>query len=274
MHPPQVFFRETGTGPGVVCIHANASTSGQWRGLMDRLAPRFRVFAPDSYGSGKSPQWPSDRFISLNDELALIEPILALAAAPVILVGHSYGAAVALKAALTHPGRIRALALYEPTLFSVLDAQSPPPNDADGIRIAVAQAARALDAGDTSGAAEAFIDYWMGAGSWAGMPESQKPAVAASVSNVRRWAHALMTEPAPLDAFRSLNIPVLYMVGKRSTASAHGVARLLTAVLPDVDVLEFEKMGHMGPVTHSEQVNEAIALFLERTSAGPGQSVE
>ncbi len=30
------FFREAGTGPGVVCLHSNASTSGQWRGLMDR----------------------------------------------------------------------------------------------------------------------------------------------------------------------------------------------------------------------------------------------
>ena len=38
------FFREAGTGPGVVCLHANASTSGQWRGLMERgtTVPRSR----------------------------------------------------------------------------------------------------------------------------------------------------------------------------------------------------------------------------------------
>jgi hypothetical protein len=34
------FVREAGTGPGVVCIHSDASTSAQWRGLMDLLAPR------------------------------------------------------------------------------------------------------------------------------------------------------------------------------------------------------------------------------------------
>jgi pimeloyl-ACP methyl ester carboxylesterase len=68
------FFREVDDGPGVVCLHANASTSGQWRGLMDLLAPRLRVFAPDSYDSGKSPHWPSDRVIHLRDEVALIEP--------------------------------------------------------------------------------------------------------------------------------------------------------------------------------------------------------
>jgi pimeloyl-ACP methyl ester carboxylesterase len=134
------FSREAGTGPGVVCLHSNASTSGQWRALIDHLAPRFHVFAVDSYDSGKSPAWPSDRVISLKDEVALIEPVLSRAGSPCMLVGHSYGAAVALMAALGAPGRVKALALYEPTLFSLLDAESPPPNEADGIRHAVAQA--------------------------------------------------------------------------------------------------------------------------------------
>src|SRR5215510_4087826 len=147
------FFREAGTGPGVVCLHANASTSGQWRGLMDRLAPNFRVLAPDSYGSGKSPEWPSDRHIRLLDEVALIEPVLAMAGSPLALVGHSYGAAVALIAALADPGRVRAMVLYEPALFALLDAETPPPNEADGIRDAVAEAGRAPEGGNRDAAA-------------------------------------------------------------------------------------------------------------------------
>jgi pimeloyl-ACP methyl ester carboxylesterase len=258
------FFREAGTGPGVVCTHSNASTSGQWRALMDLLAARFRVLAPDSYGSGKSPEWPSDRVISLRDEVALIEPVLARAGSPLALVGHSYGAAVALMAALSSPGRIRAMALYEPTLFALVDAEAPPPNEADGIRNAVADASAALDAGNQDAAAERFIDYWMGTGSWEQTPDQRKAPIAASVTNVRRWAHALFTEPTPLAAFRSLDIPVLYMVGKRSTPAAHGVARLLANALPRVEVVEFEELGHMGPITHPDPVNDVIARFLER----------
>jgi pimeloyl-ACP methyl ester carboxylesterase len=98
---------------------------------MDRLAPKFHVLAPDSYGSGKSPDWTSDRIIHLRDEVALIEPVLARAASPLALVGHSYGAAVALIAALANPGRVRAMALCEPTLFALLDAETPPPNEAE-----------------------------------------------------------------------------------------------------------------------------------------------
>ena len=75
----------------------------------------------------------------------------------------------------------------------------------------------------------------------------------------------MFTEPTPLKAFRSLDVPVLYMVGKRSTPSAHGVARLLVNPLPQVEVVEFENLGHMGPVTHPDLVNEAIGQFLERT---------
>jgi pimeloyl-ACP methyl ester carboxylesterase len=258
------FFREAGSGPGVVCMHSNASTSGQWRALMDLLALRFRVLAPDSYGSGQSPEWPSDRLISLGDEVALVEPVLARAGSPLALVGHSYGAAVALMAALSNPGRVRAMALYEPTLFALLNAETPPPNEAEGIRSAVADAGVALDAGNREAAARRFIDYWMGSGSWERTPDQRKGPIAESVTNVRRWAYALFTEPTPLAAFRSLDIPVLYMVGKRSTPAARGVARLLTGALPRVEVVEFEELGHLGPVTHPDPVNDVIARFLER----------
>jgi pimeloyl-ACP methyl ester carboxylesterase len=264
MQPVSPSFREVGSGPGVVCLHSNASSSSQWRALMETLAPRFHVLAADSYGVGKSPAWPTDRPVWLRDEVALLEPVLARAGDPFALVAHSYGAAVALIAAVTQPHRVRVMALYEPTLFALLDAESPPPNDADGIRSAVARAAAALDAGDPARAAQCFIDFWMGAGAWDQMPEPRKGPIATSVTNVRGWAHALFGEPTPLRAFTELNVPVLYMIGKNSPASSRGVARVLTRALPRVEVVEFEGLGHMGPVTHPEVVNEAISNFLER----------
>lgn len=264
MHKPTPCCLEAGTGRGVVCIHANASTSGQWRALMALLAPKFHVLAPDSWGSGKSPDWPSGQRISLRDEVEFLEPVFDKAGSPLVLVGHSYGAAVALIAALENPARIRAMVLYEPTLFAVIDAESPPPNEADGIRHIAARAGAALDAGDRDAAAGLFIDYWMGPNAWQQMPEPRKQAIAASSANVRRWAHALFTEPTPLEAFSKLDMPVLYMTGKHSTAAAHGVARLLTGVLPRVEVMEFADLGHMGPVTHPETVNPVIARFLEK----------
>ena len=263
-HTPPPFFREAGHGPGVVCLHSNASSSNQWRSLMEQLAPRFHVLAPDLHGAGKGPAWPQDRTLGLKDEAAMLEPVFEAAGNSFVLVGHSYGAAVALVAAAARAGRVKALVLFEPTLFALLDAQSPPPNDADGIKDAVNAAATYLDAGDANRAAECFIDYWMGKGAFAGMPDARKAPIAASVVNVRGWAWALMRELTSLAALRSVKVPVLYMVGSESPASSRGVARLLTGTLPQVRVVEFKGLGHMAPVTHPDPVNDAIAQFLER----------
>jgi pimeloyl-ACP methyl ester carboxylesterase len=264
MQSPSPFFREAGAGPSVVCLHASASSSSQWRSLMEALAPRFHVLAADSYGAGGSPAWPTDRAVSLRDEVALLEPVFARASGPVSLVAHSYGAAVAFIAALERPDRVQALAVYEPTLFALLDEVSPSPNDADGFRSAAASTTAALDAGDRAGAARCFIDYWMGPGAWERTPDFRKDQIAASMVNIRGWLDAVFGEPTPLRAFSWLGVPVLYMVGKNSPASSRGVARVLTPALPRVQVVEFEGVGHMGPVTHPELVNGVISRFLER----------
>ena len=71
------YVREAGAGDPVICLHASASSSAQWRPLIDRLAGRFRVLAVDLYGAGRSPAWPDARPLTLADEVALVEPVVA-----------------------------------------------------------------------------------------------------------------------------------------------------------------------------------------------------
>src|SRR5262245_7744268 len=260
----QPFYREAGAGPAVVCLHSSASSSRQWLPLMEQLAPRYHVIAVDAWSSGKSPRWPDAKPLTLRDEVALLEPVLSRARGPVSLVGHSYGAAVALIAAMEFPERINSLALYEPVLFSVVDEQSPPPNEADGFRDAFETSAALLQAGDTLGAGRCFVDYWSGAGSWERMPEARREQVAFSIAGIGGWAHACLAEPTPLRAFSWVGAPVLFMMGKESPPSSRAVGRLLTQVLPRVQVVELANVGHMGPVTHPDIVNGVISRFLER----------
>ena len=261
------YHREAGSGPGVVCIHCNASNSSQWRSLMDRLAPYRRVLAPDTHGAGRGPTWPTDRTLTLDDEVSMLEPIFTRAGAPFALVGHSYGGAVALLAALRRPDRVEALVLYEPTLFALVDHESPMPNDADGIRETVERATAALGAGDQSAAAEIFIDYWMGVGAWKAKPVAHRGAIEAALANVQGWGQALFGEATPLAAFKELQMPVLLMQGSETTTSARAVAALLARTLPRIETMTFEGLGHMGPVTHPAVVNAAIDDFLSRHGA-------
>jgi pimeloyl-ACP methyl ester carboxylesterase len=148
---------------------------------------------------------------------------------------------------------------------SLIEAEGPAPNDSDGIRDAVAATPAALQAGARHEAARCFIDHWMGSGSWANTPQERKAVIADSVVNVRRWAHALFTEPTSISEFGQLEMPVLYLTGGRSTQSAHGVARRLVKALPNVTHVDLADLGHMGPITDPEVVNRAIEDFLLRS---------
>lgn len=255
--------REAGVGPAVVCIHASASSSAQWRPLMDRLVSRYRTLAVDLYGSGRSPRWPDERALSLADEVALLEPVLAEAGERFHLVGHSYGAAVALKAALADPGRVRSLVVYEPVLFSVLmaeDATRPAAREIVAVRD---DTIAAMQDGKPRASGARFLDYWMGPGTWAGMPEPRREAVATAMAGVAAEWHAAFTEPTPLSAFASLEVPTLCLTGARSPGASREVTRLLTGVLPRATEVEIAGVGHMGPVTHPERINALIERHLE-----------
>ena len=263
MSLPIPFYQEQGRGETVVCLHSNASTSAQWRQLLDLLADRFCVRAIDGYGAGRSPDWPPSIEATLDAEVDFLSPILQGGGDRFHLAGHSYGAAVAMHLAVRFPERVRSIAIYEPTLFHLVAGNDPAASPAAGIWQAAGDAAAMVQRGDNPAAAERFVDFWMQPGSWREMPAKRQDMVAHAVRHVGRWRDATFATSAPATAFAALQLPVLLMWGDRSPESAQSVARLLWALLPQVTLAPQPGLGHMGPITDAERVNSQIASFLD-----------
>lgn len=258
--PP--FVRQAGQGMPVLCLHSNASSSSQWRALMDDLAPHLQVLAPDLLGAGRSAAWPVAGGARLQHELDALAPLLASLGGRFHLVGHSYGAALALAIALAWPQRVASAALYEPTAFPLLNRPGPGDPAATGIAAVATAAIAAVARGDLQAGAELFIDYWMGAGSWAAMPEARRGPVAESMRPIGQWTEALFAQPWSLAAISALPMPLLLLGGDRSPASARDVLPILAGALPQARLQVLPGLGHMAPVTHPGRVNPLIVEFL------------
>jgi pimeloyl-ACP methyl ester carboxylesterase len=263
MQSIQPHVHSVGQGPAVVLLHSSGSSGRQWAPLMEDLAPRFRLHAVDLHGHGRSPVWPGQRPLSLDDDAAAVESLICTERAGVHLVGHSYGGAVALKIAQRHPRRVRSVAAFEPVLFRLLFDY----NARDAAATEIVATARSIVAwlglGFPAQAAQRFIDYWSRPGAWASMPDARRQGVAARMPSIARHFGALFSESLSRRELARIDVPTLVMTGARTKASTRRIGELLRLAMPTARHERLPGMGHMGPVTHPAQVNARIAAFLD-----------
>lgn len=152
----------------IVLLHSSQSNTGQWRALIQLLRDDFYLIGIDLLGYGKAPaaQVSASEAFRFTDEVPRIVTAVEQLCPnqPVTLVGHSYGAAVALKLALEQLLPVRAMALFEPVAFHVLDAIDPARQEVEAI-------AAQMDQDDKHAATQAFVDYWNAPGYFDALPQ-------------------------------------------------------------------------------------------------------
>ena len=113
VHGMGIFYREAGPvdAPVVLLLHGFPTSSHMFRGLIPKLATRYRVIAPDLPGFGFSDAPPANVFHYSFDKLAaLIEQFTdAIGLSRYALYVFDYGAPVGFRLALSRPERITAL---------------------------------------------------------------------------------------------------------------------------------------------------------------------
>jgi pimeloyl-ACP methyl ester carboxylesterase len=105
-----VTVTERGAGPAILLVHAGSSTGATWTGVARLLADRFRVLTYDRPTYRTKPPLRSAE--AMAAEVSDLLTVAGTVGGPLLVVGHSSGAVVALEATLVAPSRCAGLLLY------------------------------------------------------------------------------------------------------------------------------------------------------------------
>jgi pimeloyl-ACP methyl ester carboxylesterase len=258
-----VDFIEAGVGPLVVLVHSSMAGARQWAPLVSNLAEHARVRAVNLFGYGATAPWNGPYPPTLGDYARLVAQAVPDTADEISLVGHSFGAAVAMQAAADHlRGRVKHLVLIEPSLFYLLEQSGR--HEAFGEINGLATRTRAhIRAGDPAAAAEEFIDYWCGEGTWAAGSPARQAALAQSIAVLQHeWDAILTGEMTPAAWIAALPRHTLLMSSAWTTRPSREIVDLLLDARPDWTFASICDASHMAPLTHPHLVNPLIKGFL------------
>ena len=114
-----------GDGPGVLLLHGLASSSHVWDLVAPRLAPALRVVAYDQRGHGRSSK-PSTGYGFERTSADALAVIRASRLRRPLVVGHSWGANVALELAVANRREVAGVLLVDGGFLSLRDRMDWP----------------------------------------------------------------------------------------------------------------------------------------------------
>lgn len=255
-------YLEAGHGPTVILLHSSVSRNRQWRALISMLSDRYRVVAPNLVGYGQTSPWPGDRAQTLADQGDLIRPFLDRSEGDVALVGHSFGATVAMRLALDHPDRVTRLVLLEPNLVHMLrhEGRHGAFMEAHGLRDFVKEHG---GRGDWERVAVRFADYWGGEGTWAAMPSERRATFVAALSpNYHEW-DAVLGDESLIEGTSRITALTMVVWARNTKRPMAEAVEVLRERAPHWRFQELADGGHMFPLTRPDLVNPLIREFLD-----------
>lgn len=257
-----------GQGPTMLLLHGTGAATHSWRELAPVLARDFAIVAPDLPGHGFTTGRPIGGLSMPAMARSLGELLRKMEVEPNIIVGHSAGAAIALRMAvdgLATPGKIVGLdAALLP--FPGLAAKLFP---AMARMLFVNPFAPHLIAGMArrSGETERFllrstgsrIDA-LGISLYDRLLTNPKH-VEGAITMMANWDLDLLKRDLP-----RVRIPVLLVHGEADAAIPLSAAREASGLIPDATLLPVAGVGHLAHEERPDEVAEIIRRFAGETA--------
>ena len=262
----ELTWQVRGRGQRVVLVHASAFVSW-YRPLVERLEGLSTL----SYRRHlrKPPDGGPYRPLTVAEDAAICARLMDHVGWPTAhIVGHSYGALVALRLAMDRTDRVDSVALLEPAARGILSSAQ--------IAAALQPVIAAYRAGDTPGAVDGFLRHVCGDGYRAVLDRVVPGAFGEALEEADLFFQAEM--PAvqqwtfgPGDAERIAQ-PVLNVLGARSAGRFVEGSELLQSWFPRAERLSVPGAGHLLMVQNPTALALGLTDFLSRhPTAAVGQ---
>lgn len=269
-------YVERGIGEPVVFVHGSAGDYRTWHSQLDDFATRYRTIA-----YSRRYHWPNQRIpegvdYSMKEHVEDLRVLLcSLNAAPVHLVGHSYGAFVGLLLAIGEPSLVHTLVLAEPPVITLFVSNTPRPSEILRLllgrpRTAVSimkfgvkgmGPARKAARGDDMGTAmDVFGHAVLGSEYYRRLSESRLDQVHANSIKAELLGSGL----ASLDEqdLRRIRTPTLLVSGQHSPSLFDRLIDRLEELLPRTERIEIPGTSHIMHEDNPPAYNAAILSFL------------
>lgn len=280
-YPPSGIFVDVGDqrvhmvikgdhGPAVVLIHgASGSARDLTFDLAPELAKRYRVFVPDRPGFGYSDPLPADQD-TIENQAKLLQKATKLAGAddPIVL-GHSYGGAVAIAWAVYQPDTLSGLVpvsapshSWDSGLPLLYEITSPPLGQAVVVPLISAWTPPAIIRSEVESVftpQEMPIGYlhWFGPG--------MTLRVQTMRVNARQRASLKSEIQAMIPHYPDLDLPVVSVHGTADTIVGEKIHAVpFTKEVPGAELISLDGIGHMVPHVALQQTVAAVDRVAER----------
>ncbi|MEM6634170.1 MAG: alpha/beta hydrolase [Bacteroidota bacterium] len=256
-----------GKGIPIVFIHGSWDDHSSWLPVASQLTQfstnPIILYDRRGHSASPTPKGQGSIWQDVDDAGNMIETLGYKSA---IIVGHSYGANIAIGLAERYPGNVNSLVLYEPPLFGLLRGIPEYVEILSASKKALESSKTLLEKGEIEQGTILFMEeVAFGKGSWEDALDDRMRHM--FLSNYATWLDQSKDKSRleiGVEHLLPVQKEVTIMYGDKSLPIFQGVILELKKRLPDSRFKELPGASHAGIHTHRAPITDMLKLLIAK----------